>query len=90
MLTWTPREVQGKRPIMTIPVTQSHFRYLEGQGDLVSRLITPKTHVVTLNISTINLLPTESPPSTQHAVYMSPPHKDQPTDVSARVARFAV
>ena len=30
--------------------------YLEGQGDLVSRLITPITHIVTLNISIINLL----------------------------------
>ena len=29
--------------------------YLEGQGDLVSRLITPINHVVTLFISKINL-----------------------------------
>ena len=30
--------------------------YLEGQGDLVSRLIIPITHIVTLNITSINLL----------------------------------
>ena len=30
--------------------------YLEGQGDLVSRLITPITHIVTLVIPIINLL----------------------------------
>ena len=34
--------------------------YLEGQGDLVSRLITPVTHIVTLIIPIINLL-TKSP-----------------------------
>ena len=34
--------------------------YLEGQGDLVSRLITPITHIVTLFIPIINLL-TKSP-----------------------------
>ena len=34
--------------------------YLEGQGDLVSRVITPITHVVTLVLSLINLL-TKSP-----------------------------
>ena len=34
--------------------------YLEGQGDLVSRLITPITHIVTLVIPIINLL-TKSP-----------------------------
>ena len=33
---------------------------LEGQGDLVSRLITPITHVVTLILPMINLL-TKSP-----------------------------
>ena len=31
-------------------------RCLEGQGDLVSRLVTPITHIVTLNIPIINLL----------------------------------
>ena len=30
--------------------------YLEGQGDLVSRLIIPITHIVTLNILITNLL----------------------------------
>ena len=30
--------------------------YLEGLGDLVSRLITPITHIVTLVIPVINLL----------------------------------
>ena len=35
----------------------AHCRhYLEGQGDLVSRLITPRTHIVTLFIPIINLL----------------------------------
>ena len=34
--------------------------YLEGQGDLVSRSITPITHIVTLPIPIINLL-TKSP-----------------------------
>ena len=34
--------------------------YLEGQGDLVSRLIIPITHIVTLIIRIINLL-TKSP-----------------------------
>ena len=34
--------------------------YLEGQGDLVSRVITPRTHIVTLVIPLINLL-TKSP-----------------------------
>ena len=34
--------------------------YLEGQGDLVSRLVTPITHVVTLVIPLINLV-TKSP-----------------------------
>ena len=34
--------------------------YLEGQGDLISRLITPTTHIVTLIIPVINLL-TKSP-----------------------------
>ena len=34
--------------------------YLEGQGDLLSRLITPITHIVTLVIPLINLL-TKSP-----------------------------
>ena len=34
--------------------------YLEGQGDLVSRLITPITHIVTLFIPIINLV-TKSP-----------------------------
>ena len=34
--------------------------YLEGQGDLVSRLITPITHIVTTVIPLINLL-TKSP-----------------------------
>ena len=38
----------------------SFYSYLEGQGDLVSRLITPITHVVTLLIPIINLL-TKSP-----------------------------
>ena len=39
-----------------------HFytTYLEGQWDLVSRLITPITHIVTLAIHLINLL-TKSP-----------------------------
>ena len=37
-----------------------HGGYLEGQGDLVSRLITPITHIVTLIIPIINLL-TKSP-----------------------------
>ena len=45
-----------------IGVSQQHvFKgYLEGQGDLVSRLITPITHIITLMISIINLL-TKSP-----------------------------
>ena len=30
--------------------------YLEGQGDVVNRLITPITHIVTLIIPIINLL----------------------------------
>ena len=30
--------------------------YLEGQGDLVSRLVTPITHIITLVIPIINLL----------------------------------
>ena len=34
--------------------------YLEGQGDLVSRLITPRTHIATLIIRIIALL-TEPP-----------------------------
>ena len=34
--------------------------HLEGQGDVVSRLITPITHLVTLVILIINLL-TKSP-----------------------------
>ena len=34
--------------------------YLEGQGDLVSRLVTPITHIVTLLIPFINPL-TKSP-----------------------------
>ena len=34
--------------------------YLEGKGDLVSRLITPMTHMITLLIPIINLL-TKSP-----------------------------
>ena len=34
--------------------------YLEGQGDLVSRIITPITHIVTPIIPIINLL-TKSP-----------------------------
>ena len=34
--------------------------YLEGQGDLVSRLITPITHIVTLVLPLINLV-TKSP-----------------------------
>ena len=34
--------------------------YLEGQGDLVSKLISPITHIVTLVILIINLL-TKSP-----------------------------
>ena len=38
--------------------------YLEGQGDLVSRLITPITHIVTLFITIINyLLSRSDPPS---------------------------
>ena len=36
------------------------LRHLEGQGDLVSRLITPITHIVTTIIPIINLL-TKSP-----------------------------
>ena len=34
--------------------------YLEGHGDLVSRLVTPVTHIITLIMLTINLL-TKSP-----------------------------
>ena len=30
--------------------------YLEGQGDLVSRLIAPISHIATLNIPIINIL----------------------------------
>ena len=37
-----------------------HRVYLEGHGDLVSRLITFITHIVTLNLPIINLL-TKSP-----------------------------
>ena len=39
----------------TTPIT-----YLEGQGDLVSRLIAPITHIVTLLTPILNLL-TKSP-----------------------------
>ena len=35
---------------------QGSFSYLEGQGDLGSRLITPATHIDTLVILIINLL----------------------------------
>ena len=35
---------------------QAASRHLEGQGHLVSRLITPITHIVTLGILSINLL----------------------------------
>ena len=37
--------------------------YLEGQGDLVSRLIIPITHIVTLIIPLIYLLSPPDPPS---------------------------
>ena len=37
-----------------------YYTYLEGQGDLVSRLVSPITHIVTPVIPIINLL-TKSP-----------------------------
>ena len=40
--------------------TRKGTTYLEGQGDLASRLISPITHIVTLLIPIINLL-TKSP-----------------------------
>ena len=42
------------------PEDMSLGGYLEGQGDLVSRLVTPITHIVTPVIPIINLL-TKSP-----------------------------
>ena len=41
--------------------------YLEGQGDLVSRLITPITHIVTPIIPIINLV-TKSPGPSKYTV----------------------
>ena len=41
--------------------------YLEGQGDLVSRLITPRTHIVTPFIPITNLL-TKSPWSPKYCI----------------------
>ena len=38
-------------------------KYLEGQGDLASRLITPITHIVTLVILVLTRLPKSPPPS---------------------------
>ena len=49
------------------PLVRMWGVYLEGQGDLVSRLITPITHVVTPFIPIINLL-TRSP---------DPPSRDE-------------
>ena len=46
-------------PPFLLPLFQTSV-YLEGQGDLVSRLITPITHIGTLNIPIISLL-TKSP-----------------------------
>ena len=40
-----------------------HETYLEGQGDLVSRLITPVTHIVALVLPIINPLTKSDPPS---------------------------
>ena len=44
------------RPAQDGWVNEAGNRYLEGQGDLVSRLIDPITHIVTLVILVINLL----------------------------------
>ena len=44
-----------------------HSEHLEGQGDLVSRFITPITHIVIPFIPVINLL-TKSPLTSQTAV----------------------
>ena len=44
--------------------SRNHRPYLDGQEDLVSRLITPTTHIVTLIIPIINLLAkSPDPPS---------------------------
>ena len=49
-------------PFTSLKVWDStrHKTHLEGQGDLVSRLITPITHIVTLIIPIISLF-TKSP-----------------------------
>ena len=41
---------------------------LEGQGDLVSRLITPITHIVALIIPIINLVTKSPDPPSEHAI----------------------
>ena len=49
----------GVASILTNPralQVQAERGYLEGQGDLVSRLITPINHIVTLVITIINPL----------------------------------
>ena len=39
-----------------VKASHEHAHYLEGQGDLLSRLITPITHIVTPIIPIINLI----------------------------------
>ena len=50
----------GKQIKQTLCCASRFRAYLEGQGDLVSRLITPITQIVTLVITVINPL-TKSP-----------------------------
>ena len=68
---WLSTEAPQPRPAMASGTftTQSPCKYLKGQGDLVSRLITPITHIVTLLIPVINLLPkSPDPPSKDSAL----------------------
>ena len=53
--SWDPTEVQVYHAMTSLT-----GKYLEDQGDLVSRFITPRTHIVSLVIPISNLL-TKSP-----------------------------
>ena len=47
---WKARQMHQKKPIAQLVGFMYPKPYLEGQGDLVSRLITPRNHIVTLII----------------------------------------
>ena len=60
LLTPSARSFLGHVMPTTVGQVTATMLYLEGQGDLVSSFITPKTHIVTPIIPIINLV-TKSP-----------------------------